>query len=708
MAAPATWIHRSEATLIRIDEPAAAERVLVLTPTGRDAEMLRDRIAAAGMSCEVCPDFQALLASISVGAAAVVIAQEALPQAGADGLLATLEAQEPWSDLPMLFLTEPRSKGPVLLSSFFERANATLLQRPLSIQDFMSSVRSAVRARHRQYEMRDLHRELERALQLNRLSEAKFAGIVSISADAIISIDESQRITVFNDGAEKTFGYSKEEIVGAPLDVLIPERFRRIHREHVERFAAGREVSRRIDERRAEIVGLRKSGEEFPADAAISRLEVGGERVLTAALRDMTEQRRTENAQRFLAELGSALASTLDYEEMPKVLATLLTREMADFCVVETVEERGTVHRLVVAHRDAGKAMVAHRLRMVELDRERPHLGSAVLETKQPLLMREVTTEYLESIAQNEEHRQALRELSPKSILALPLLTQGRPVGAMILISTTAARRYSEQDLPLAEKVAFRAALAVENARLYRTAQRAIQARDEVLGVVAHDLRNPLGTILMQAALFRHGGAEPERRSRRPAEAIERAATRMNRLIQDLLDVTRMEAGHLSVERGSVFAGPLVSDSIEAQMPLASQASLELVLDVPPDLPELWADRERLLQVFENLIGNAIKFSGPGGRITVGAAPRDREVLFWVADTGVGIAAEDLPHVFDRFWQARKPGRRGAGLGLAIVKGIVEAHGGRIWVQSTPGRGSTFFFTIPAAFPAEDWRHESA
>jgi signal transduction histidine kinase len=140
--------------------------------------------------------------------------------------------------------------------------------------------------------------------------------------------------------------------------------------------------------------------------------------------------------------------------------------------------------------------------------------------------------------------------------------------------------------------------------------------------------------------------------------------------------------------------------AVEAQKLLASSASVELRIDVAPDLPEVWADRDRLVQVFENLIGNAVKLTKAGGSVTVGAAPRDGEVLFWVADTGVGIAAENLPHVFDRFWQAQKSGRRGAGLGLAIVKGIVEAHGGRIWVESTLGRGSTFFFTVPASRPA--------
>jgi signal transduction histidine kinase len=249
-----------------------------------------------------------------------------------------------------------------------------------------------------------------------------------------------------------------------------------------------------------------------------------------------------------------------------------------------------------------------------------------------------------------------------------------------------------------------RAALAVEKARLYRIAQEAIKLRDDVLNVVAHDLRNPLGTILLQAGLLRRRQAEGERRTTKPAEVIERAATRMNHLIQDLLDVARMEGGRLTIERGPLPVEQVIADAVQTQEPLAASASLELRLDLEPELPELWADRDRLLRVFENLIGNAIKFTEGGGSITVGAAARDDEVLFWVADTGIGLAADELPHVFERLWQARGAGRHGAGLGLPIVKGLVEAHGGRVWVESTLGAGSTFFFTIPIAPVAESWR----
>ena len=182
----------------------------------------------------------------------------------------------------------------------------------------------------------------------------------------------------------------------------------------------------------------------------------------------------------------------------------------------------------------------------------------------------------------------------------------------------------------------------------------------------------------------------------------------MNRLIEDLLDVSTMEAGRMFVERAPVATKNVVTNACETNGSLANAGSLELRIDLPHDLPDVLADRDRLLQVLENLIGNALKFTEPGGRVTVGARPRDDDVLFWVADTGVGLSADELPHLFEWRWQADKAKHGGAGLGLPIAKGIIEAHGGDIWVESAVGRGSTFFFTIPAAPRAEAWRGEPA
>jgi len=425
---------------------------------------------------------------------------------------------------------------------------------------------------------------------------------------------------------------------------------------------------------------------------------------------DITERRRleeelraAEREQKLLAEVGATFAATLDYEETLNTIAQLAVRDLSDFCIVD-VAINGETRRQKVVSRDPARAWICDLLTHISIDRSRPHITRATLETHRSVLMEHVSPEMVRALSQSEVHLRALRTLDPRSVMVVPLLVHGKLGGALAFVSSTTSRVYGRSDLRLAEELALRAALAIENARLYRMATQAIQARDELAGVIAHDLRNPLGNILMQARLLRQAGGEPDERARRPAEAIERAASRMNHLIQDLLDVTRMDAGQLPIERGCISAAELVSDSAEAQKTLASSASLELRSDVAETLPDVWGDQHRLLQVFENLVGNAARFTEPGGCIAIGATPRNGEVLFWVSDTGAGIDPDDLPHVFDRFWQAGEAGRTGAGLGLAIVKGIVEAHGGRVWVESMLGRGSTFFFTIPTApQPEQRW-----
>jgi signal transduction histidine kinase len=366
------------------------------------------------------------------------------------------------------------------------------------------------------------------------------------------------------------------------------------------------------------------------------------------------------------------------------------------------IDEEGQLSRLKVASADPDQAALCTVLEQMPPDRDLPHIMRAVIENKRPIVVEQVTSQYIESLVQGPGHLQALLATGIRSFVAVPLLVRGRSLGALFLGSSTLSHVFGQGDLRLAEALADRAAMAIENARLYRSSLYATQLRDQVLGVVAHDLRNPLTAILLQAGALTRRGSDPERRSQKRIEAIHRAATRMNRLIQDLLDVAVMESGRLTMEPARLSARELIVAAMEMQTPLASSSSLELRADVDRDVPDVWGDRDRLLQVFENLIGNAIKFTKAGGCITVGAASRDHEVIFRVADTGSGIAPENLPRLFDRFWQATRANRQGAGLGLPITKGIVEAHGGRIWVESTEGQGTTFSFTIPEASPAQD------
>ena len=198
-----------------------------------------------------------------------------------------------------------------------------------------------------------------------RLSEEKATGIVSISSDAIISIDEEYRITLFNEGAEKIFGYSVKEAIGSSLDILIPDRLRNIHRQHVGQFATGSGVARRMGTRDGLIVGCRKNGEEFPAGAAISKLEVAGTRILTVVLRDITYQKRIENEQRFLADVGPVLATSLDYEETLSRIAELAVQGLADLCIVDLVEDEDEVRRLRVVSPDPSRAGTCEVLRVL-------------------------------------------------------------------------------------------------------------------------------------------------------------------------------------------------------------------------------------------------------------------------------------------------------------------------------------------------------
>lgn len=415
-----------------------------------------------------------------------------------------------------------------------------------------------------------------------------------------------------------------------------------------------------------------------------------------AQVEDISERKRLYREQQFLADLGPVLASTLDTRAIFQRIAELVTHQIADFCIVDLVEE-GQMVRKVVASRDPAKRAVAEALWHVPLGRDQPTLLSEAVRARRPMLVQRVEHEAIALMTQSPEHFRIVEGLEMRSLVAVPLVASERLVGAIALIASKGSREYDARDVRLAEELAWRTAIALENARLYHMARDATKVRDEVLAIVAHDLRNPLSTIAMHAALLRrrvppHAGSEAS-----SGEAIERALARMTRLIEDLLDVSRMEAGQLSVEQAPLDAATFLFECVQSQRQLADAASIELRRHAPRILPCVWADRDRLSQVFENLIGNALKFTRRGGHITVGAKVRDNEVLFSVRDSGAGIPPEHLPHVFDRFWQARRAERQGAGLGLPIVKGVVEAHGGRIWVESTLGTGSCFFFTIPRA-----------
>jgi PAS domain S-box-containing protein len=356
---------------------------------------------------------------------------------------------------------------------------------------------------------------------------------VMIAADAIICVDDRQRIILFNLGAATIFGYEPSEVLGKPLDVLLPKRVHGAHRAYVEGFSHARETSRLMGERR-EVSGLRKDGSEFPAEASIARVGIDDKVAYSVVLRDITERQRFEQ----------------------------------------------------------------------------------------------------------------------------------------------------------------------ENAELVRDLRGAVSARDDMLSIVSHDLRNPVNAVKMLAAAILRAKdvSDVPADVAQHAQVMLEAARQMDSLIQDLLDVSKLESGRMAVSPRVVAIGELVAQASETLMPIAAQATISLQTPIGGgELPLVDVDPDRIVQVLSNLIGNAIKYTQPGGDVRVLATADQDVVRVSVVDTGVGIAEHELPRVFDRFWQSKRTNRSGAGLGLAIARGIVRAHGGRIWIESVVGKGTRVHFTVPRA-----------
>ena len=409
------------------------------------------------------------------------------------------------------------------------------------------------------------------------------------------------------------------------------------------------------------------------------------ERELRAAIeialqRHAQDRMRSEQQrlQRFLADASASMTTSLDYRAVARSTAELLVPRYADWCLIHLRQREDVVPAFALAQpapRD-GAITPGHMLEAVEADRR------SQLVAKIPDL--DTLREQL-----GVEHLDVMRDIGARSLLCVPLLAREQVLGSLALVSGRMRPPYAPSDLVFAEDLAQRLAIALDNALLYREAERAIAMRDDVLAIVSHDLRTPLWTIMMGAE-----GLTSDLEVCNTGKAIIRSAERMNRLIGDLLDASAINAGRLALQIGSHRADDLVREAIDT---FRSQAEVRhVVIDgEPAETVDVSCDRDRILQVLSNLIDNGLRFTPRSGRVDVTAHRRGDYVRFSVRDTGPGIEPEQMPHLFDRFWRVR--GRRdGAGLGLYIAKGIVAAHGGTIHVDTTPGRGSTFSFELCA------------
>lgn len=397
-------------------------------------------------------------------------------------------------------------------------------------------------------------------------------------------------------------------------------------------------------------------------------------------LRERAARLAAEQSKRrlaFLAEASALLAASLDYERTLPQVARLAVRRIADGCAIVLDGLEGDCLRRIVNVREGLSTERASDQFARIVAKVGEHDALAVDPAESPMDgARSVTT-----------------------TIGVPLRTRGERIGVLALVCLRPQATFGPEDVTQAEDFARRLAMTVDNARLYREAQRAIASRESLLAVVSHDLKTPLSSIVMSAGLLLAGapGTERRRRGRRQLEGILRSAERMKHLVRDLLDVAQIEARHLLLRRGFHPVVEILDEAAQLVTPLAAEKSIELRTAVDGELPQVYGDRDRILQVLSNLLSNAIKFTPAGGQVALSASNEPPSLRFTVRDSGPGISPQDVPNLFGKFWQAEQTAHLGNGLGLFISKGIVDAHGGRIWVENLLDSGAAFHFTLPCA-----------
>jgi len=575
------------------------------------------------------------------------------------------------------------------------------------------------------------------ALERSRLSALQTEEAMHLSHEVLRQMPEAILVTDLDGNirqwlgeAESIFGYLAEEIVGKKMSIL--------HREDAREEATPR-ILQSIGALRTfvgEVPCVRRDGSEIPIEVTAYAVhdQEGRPLFLVGIHRDITDRKRAEEerarliraqaaraeaeeaARRFsfLAEVSTALTTSLDFATTLETLARLVVPTLADFCLVEVAEGEGT-RKVAVAHADPDKEQLLLSfhpggLESLEERASGPrtprvqHRGVVpspvlrVLRTGRPELYAGLTEESLVSGAMRPEQIVATRQLAPSAYLVVALRARGRILGALSLGMAESARPFEGPEVALAEEVAYRAALALDNARLYRELQEANRLKDEFLGTVSYELRTPLNAILGWARMVHTGSLDPASEER-AVSAIERNAEMQATLIDELLDASRIVTGTMKIDKLAVEMSLPIQAAIDAILPSAAGKGVAIQTALDPNGVYVEGDPARLHQVVWHLLSNAVKYTRAGGMIWVRLEHRENSAEIKVSDTGEGIVPELLPYVFDRFRQgdsatARRHG--GLGLGLSIVKHIVELHGGTVEAQSGGiDRGATFTVRLP-------------
>jgi PAS domain S-box-containing protein len=421
---------------------------------------------------------------------------------------------------------------------------------------------------------------------------------------------------------------------------------------------------------------------------------------------DIDEQKRAGEAARFLSEASVALATLVDSESTLQRVASLAVPYFADWAAVDLAGDGGQFRRLAVAHEEPEMVRLAEEL----FDRYPPYPNEdggigRVFRTGEPEIVGEITDEMLVRGARDEGHLRLLRSLGLRSYICVPLVVSGKQFGAITFATAQSGRKYARGDLALAQDLAHRAAVAIENANLYSALREEDRRKSEFLATLAHELRNPLAPLRSGLQIMRLAprGSQALEDSR---AMMERQLEYMVRLVDDLLEVSRISRGKLELRKERVTLSEIVSSAVETCDPLVEQHEDELTVTLPEEPVSVHADKTRISQALCNLLSNAVKYSDRGSQIRLTATREGDDAVISIRDTGIGIPPEMLAKVFDLFAQADsslEKSQGGLGIGLTIAQRLVEMHGGSVEARSEGlGKGSEFVIRLPIHSPAEE------
>jgi PAS domain S-box-containing protein len=526
------------------------------------------------------------------------------------------------------------------------------------------------------------------------------AAIVDSSDDAIVSKDLNGIIISWNRSAERIFGYSAAEIIGQSIRRIIPADRQTEEDQVLAAIMRGERVEH------FETVRIRKDGRLIPISLTVSPVRdatgtvIGASKIASDISERVAAEAEADRSKRhdvFLGQLMATLTASLDYRKTLTALAVLAVPRIADWCAVDLVEENGTISRLAVSHVDSATPALTQAMQRWSSDPSAPVSASTVIRTTAPVLW---TGEHRPARDGDRSDGPWARPPGLASYVCTPMTTSGRAMGALAFATFDGRRAFDPDDLRFAADVAARASMSIEYSQAYEQLQTANRLKDEFLATLSHELRTPLNAIVGYTRMLRSGVVSPERVTH-ALEVMDRNATALTQIVEDVLDVSRIISGKTRLNVQSVELSSVITDAIGTVAPTADAKGvrIETVLDSDPVVVS--GDPDRLQQVVWNLLSNAIKFTPRGGRIQVRLERVNSHVEIVISDTGIGIPAAFLGHIFERFRQAEGGTTRqhgGLGLGLAIARHIVEMHGGTIHAASEgEGRGATFRVMLPVA-----------